>query len=120
VTGATQKNFNLLTVSIGESGTLVEFCSNWCTFVGSLYYHHITIYCFRMLINRDEDWWDNDSQLNTISMTHPRLPGEHPLSFVVNDSRMDPQPGVWYVITNHPNLNAKLVQDRSVGHVRDS
>ncbi|GKE42598.1 putative alpha/beta hydrolase fold protein [Tanacetum coccineum] len=45
---------------------------------------------------RDEDWWDNDSQLNTISMTHPRLPSEHPLSFVVNNSRMDPEPGVWY------------------------
>ncbi|PWA49913.1 hypothetical protein CTI12_AA477590 [Artemisia annua] len=45
---------------------------------------------------RDEDWWDNDSQLNTISMTHPRLPSEHPLSFDVNDSRMDPQSGVWY------------------------
>ncbi|XP_071720939.1 uncharacterized protein [Rutidosis leptorrhynchoides] len=45
---------------------------------------------------RDEDWWDNDSQLNTISMTHPRLPNEHPHYFVANGSRFQHQPGVWY------------------------
>ena len=92
VTGATQKNFNLLTVSIGESGS--SFVAT-----GVLLWVHYIIITFRMLINRDEDWWDNDSQLNTISMTHPRLPGEHPLCFDVNDSRMDPQPGVWYTLT---------------------
>ncbi|KAG8068753.1 hypothetical protein GUJ93_ZPchr0005g15635 [Zizania palustris] len=27
---------------------------------------------------RDEDWEDNDGALNTISMTHPRIPIEHP------------------------------------------
>ncbi|CAA3015706.1 lipase [Olea europaea subsp. europaea] len=26
----------------------------------------------------DEDWWDNDGALNTISITHPRFPVEHP------------------------------------------
>ncbi|XP_044488551.1 lipase-like [Mangifera indica] len=46
---------------------------------------------------RDEDWWDNDGALNTISMTHPRLPVEHPSKFVVNDSDCQPlQPGIWY------------------------
>ncbi|XP_011071131.1 uncharacterized protein LOC105156632 [Sesamum indicum] len=46
---------------------------------------------------RDEDWWDNDGALNTISMTHPRLPVEHPSHFVVKDSECQPlQPGIWY------------------------
>ncbi|GER56023.1 alpha/beta-Hydrolases superfamily protein, partial [Striga asiatica] len=46
---------------------------------------------------RDEDWWDNDGALNTISMTHPRFPVEHPSHFVVKDSECQPvQPGIWY------------------------
>ncbi|KAI8528212.1 hypothetical protein RHMOL_Rhmol12G0133100 [Rhododendron molle] len=46
---------------------------------------------------RDEDWWDNDGALNTISMTHPRLPVEHPSQLVVRDSDCQPlQPGIWY------------------------
>ncbi|XVF85030.1 hypothetical protein PTKIN_Ptkin17bG0085900 [Pterospermum kingtungense] len=46
---------------------------------------------------RDEDWGDNDGALNTISMTHPRLPVEHPSRFIVNDSEGLPlQPGIWY------------------------
>ncbi|RAL40004.1 hypothetical protein DM860_008144 [Cuscuta australis] len=46
---------------------------------------------------RDEDWWDNDGALNTISMTHPRLPVEHPSHNVVADSDCQPlQPGIWY------------------------
>ncbi|KAG5541292.1 hypothetical protein RHGRI_021208 [Rhododendron griersonianum] len=47
---------------------------------------------------RDEDWQDNDGELNTISMTHPHLPTEHPHSFVANDSELllQPQPGIWY------------------------
>ncbi|EPS71993.1 hypothetical protein M569_02762, partial [Genlisea aurea] len=46
---------------------------------------------------RDEDWWDNDGALNTISMTHPRLPAEHPSHFVVKESECRPmQPGIWY------------------------
>ena len=46
---------------------------------------------------RDEDWWDNDGALNTISMTHPRFPVEHPSHHVVNDSECQPmQPGIWY------------------------
>ncbi|GLT64065.1 hypothetical protein SLA2020_365790 [Shorea laevis] len=46
---------------------------------------------------RDEDWQDNDGALNTISMTHPRLPIEHPSHFVENDSECQPlQPGIWY------------------------
>ncbi|KAL9258203.1 Lipase-like protein [Drosera capensis] len=46
---------------------------------------------------RDEHWWDNDGALNTVSMTHPRLPIEHPHRFVANDSECHPlQPGIWY------------------------
>ncbi|XP_042430670.1 lipase-like [Zingiber officinale] len=46
---------------------------------------------------RDEDWEDNDGALNTISMTHPRLPMEHPNKFVADDSKCHPlQPGIWY------------------------
>ncbi|XP_051149122.1 uncharacterized protein LOC127263881 [Andrographis paniculata] len=45
----------------------------------------------------DEDWRDNDGALNTVSMTHPRLPFEHPSCSVVNDSYAQPsQPGIWY------------------------
>ncbi|KAK8512848.1 hypothetical protein V6N12_030260 [Hibiscus sabdariffa] len=48
-------------------------------------------------ICRDKDWQDNDGALNTISMTHPRLPFEHPSRLVVNDSDCLPlQPGIWY------------------------
>lgn len=46
---------------------------------------------------RDEDWEHNDGALNTISMTHPRLPVEHPNFHVVDDSECHPlQPGIWY------------------------
>ncbi|XP_078148497.1 uncharacterized protein LOC144543917 [Carex rostrata] len=46
---------------------------------------------------RDEDWEDNDGALNTISMTHPRIPIEHPSCFVVNGLDCHPlQPGIWY------------------------
>ncbi|XP_058076616.1 uncharacterized protein LOC131225170 [Magnolia sinica] len=46
---------------------------------------------------RDEDWHDNDGALNTISMTHPRIPTEHPSHLVVDDSECNHlQPGIWY------------------------
>ncbi|MCD7460012.1 hypothetical protein HAX54_042661 [Datura stramonium] len=46
---------------------------------------------------RDEDWWDSDGALNTISMTHPRFPVEHPSHLVIKDSDCQPlQPGIWY------------------------
>ncbi|CAM0879907.1 unnamed protein product [Alopecurus aequalis] len=46
---------------------------------------------------RDEDWEDNDGALNTISMTHPRIPVEHPSRFVEHDSDCHPlRPGIWY------------------------
>ncbi|KAJ4955175.1 hypothetical protein NE237_011958 [Protea cynaroides] len=46
---------------------------------------------------RDEDWQDNDGALNTISMTHPRIPVEHPSRIIVDDSECQPlQPGIWY------------------------
>ncbi|XP_047058137.1 lipase-like [Lolium rigidum] len=46
---------------------------------------------------RDEDWEDNDGALNTFSMTHPRIPVEHPSLFVEYDSDCHPlQPGIWY------------------------
>lgn len=47
-------------------------------------------------MGRDEDWEDNDGALNTVSMTHPWLPVEHPSHFVVDDSECHPlQPGIW-------------------------
>ncbi|KAL0795344.1 hypothetical protein Bca101_066721 [Brassica carinata] len=46
---------------------------------------------------RDEDWQDNDGALNTISMTHPRIPVEHSNLIVQSDSDCLPlQPGIWY------------------------
>lgn len=52
-----------------------------------------------MWINRDEDWHDNDGALNTISMTHPRFPTEHPSRLVEDDSECQPfLPGIWFVI----------------------
>ncbi|CAM8876713.1 unnamed protein product [Rhodiola kirilowii] len=46
---------------------------------------------------RDEDWQDNDGALNTISMTHPRIPIEQPSHFVVNDFDCQAlEPGIWY------------------------
>ncbi|XP_048551269.1 lipase-like [Triticum urartu] len=46
---------------------------------------------------RDEDWEDNDGALNTFSMTHPRIPVEHPSLLVEDDSnRHRLQPGIWY------------------------
>ncbi|KAJ7943682.1 Lipase [Quillaja saponaria] len=46
---------------------------------------------------RDEDWQANDGALNTISMTHPLLPIEHPSRFVENDSDCQPlKSGIWY------------------------
>jgi hypothetical protein len=52
---------------------------------------------------RDEDWEDNDGALNTFSMTHPRIPVEHP-SVPVEEEEGDGadgccrplRPGVWY------------------------
>ena len=45
---------------------------------------------------RDEDWEDNDGALNTIAMTHPWLPVEHPSHLVVDDSKCHPlRPGIW-------------------------
>ncbi|KAH0864368.1 hypothetical protein HID58_081579 [Brassica napus] len=46
---------------------------------------------------RDEDWQDNDGALNTVSMTHPRIPVEHSNLVVRSDSDCLPlQPGIWY------------------------
>jgi hypothetical protein len=48
---------------------------------------------------RDQDWEDNDGALNTFSMTHPRIPGEHPSLLVDNDSDCHPlRPGIWFVL----------------------
>ncbi|XBI67208.1 hypothetical protein VPH35_046607 [Triticum aestivum] len=50
---------------------------------------------------RDEDWEDNDGALNTFSMTHPRIPVEHPSLLVEDDSnRHRLQPGIWYGIVS--------------------
>jgi hypothetical protein len=57
-------------------------------------------YTLSECVNRDEDWQDNDGALNTISMTHPHIPVEHPSQFVGHDSECQPlQPGIWLVIT---------------------
>ncbi|PWZ15378.1 Lipase [Zea mays] len=46
---------------------------------------------------RDEDWEDNDGALNTFSMTHPRIPVEHPSVQVEKDEDCRPlRPGIWY------------------------
>ncbi|PUZ69342.1 hypothetical protein GQ55_2G100100 [Panicum hallii var. hallii] len=47
---------------------------------------------------RDEDWEDNDGALNTFSMTHPRVPDEHPSVPVEEDGAggRSLRPGVWY------------------------
>ncbi|CAN6197556.1 unnamed protein product [Urochloa humidicola] len=46
---------------------------------------------------QDEDWEDNDGALNTFSMTHPRVPVEHPSAMVEEDGGGRPlRPGVWY------------------------
>ncbi|KAF3774353.1 Lipase [Nymphaea thermarum] len=45
---------------------------------------------------RDEDWHDNDGAVNTISMTHPRIPVEHPSQFVADDQHHPLRPGIWY------------------------
>lgn len=51
---------------------------------------------------RDEDWQENDGALNTISMTRPLLPVEHPSRFVKDDSECHPlQPGIWLVFMHH-------------------
>ncbi|CAA2954761.1 Phospholipase A(1) [Olea europaea subsp. europaea] len=58
---------------------------------------------------RDEDWWDNDGALNTISMTHPRFPVEHPSHFIVQDSDCQPLlPGIWFVTSYHSSTMGKL------------
>lgn len=61
---------------------------------------------------RDEDWWDNDGALNTVSMTHPRLPIEHPSRFVENDSDCQPlEPGIWlvsFLLTAFTNISDRV------------
>ncbi|XP_076928839.1 uncharacterized protein LOC143592951 [Bidens hawaiensis] len=72
---------------------------------------------------RDEDWWDNDGQLNTISMTHPRLPLEHPHRFVPSGFKFKPQPGVWYCETvkaYHTQFVLSIQTESHIGHLYDS
>lgn len=64
---------------------------------------------------RDEDWQDNDGALNTISMTHPRLPIEHPSRLVINDSDCQPlQPGIWLVTPTLVSLIYYLQSNYSI------
>ncbi|MQL76891.1 hypothetical protein Taro_009286 [Colocasia esculenta] len=64
---------------------------------------------------RDEDWEDNDGSLNTISMTHPWMPTEHPNHLVVDDSECHPmQPGIWYYkILEADHISFILGRDRA-------
>lgn len=65
-----------------------------------------------MKYDRDEDWQDNDGALNTVSMTHPRIPVEHPNHLVVDDSECQPlQTGIWFAPFV---LNFKLVETSSL------
>ncbi|XP_027362830.1 uncharacterized protein LOC113870436 [Abrus precatorius] len=58
----------------------------------------------------NEDWQENDGALNTISMTHPRFPIEHPSCLVEQDSDCEPlQSGIWYY---------KLVEGDHVAFIR--
>ncbi|KAK1291744.1 hypothetical protein QJS10_CPB17g01942 [Acorus calamus] len=64
---------------------------------------------------RDEDWEDNDGALNTISMTHPRLPVEHPNHLVIDESDFSPlQPGIWYYkIVEADHISFIINRDRA-------
>ena len=54
---------------------------------------------------RDGDWQDNDGALNTVSMTHPRIPVEHSNLVVRSDSDCLPlQPGIWLVLFDDNSL----------------
>lgn len=75
------------------------------------YLVHVLITCWYVLLMvlRDEDWEDNDGALNTISMTHPRIPTEHPNRLVVDDSDCHPlQPGIWLVLRSESYFNLLL------------
>ncbi|KAF0921049.1 hypothetical protein E2562_038399 [Oryza meyeriana var. granulata] len=54
---------------------------------------------------RDEDREDNDGAINTISVTHPQIPVEHPSHYIQVDADCHPlQPCIWYykiVETDH-------------------
>lgn len=58
---------------------------------------------------RNEDWQESDGEINTISMTHPRFPIEHPSHLVEQDSDYETlQPGIWYIYmynTHHHAYN---------------
>ena len=72
-----------------QSSDWTGFDSSFIDFDKSKYLH--LCYC-----NRDEDWEDNDGALNTVSMTHPRLPVEHASHLVLDESECHPmQPGIW-------------------------
>ncbi|KAK1315780.1 hypothetical protein QJS10_CPA05g00909 [Acorus calamus] len=64
---------------------------------------------------RDEDWEDNDGALNTISMTHPRLPVDHPNHLVIDESDFSPlQPGIWYYkIVEADHISFIINRDRA-------
>ncbi|KGN51773.1 uncharacterized protein LOC101219935 [Cucumis sativus] len=64
---------------------------------------------------RDEDWQENDGALNTISMTHPRFPIEHPSHFVHNESESQSwEPGIWYYkIVEADHISFIINRDRA-------
>jgi len=62
------------------------------------YFRKIILLICYLFLCRDEDWQDNDGALNTISMTHPLLPVEHPNCLVEKESDCKPlHPGIWSV-----------------------
>ena len=55
------------------------------------------LYYMSTCCGRDEDWYDNDGALNTVSQWYPRLPSEHPnceLGTEFKDGQVL-QPGIW-------------------------
>ncbi|CAL5065921.1 unnamed protein product [Urochloa decumbens] len=72
---------------------------------------------------RDEDWEDNDGALNTFSMTHPRIPAEHPS--VMEEEEDDGgggrplRPGVWYYRIVEADHMAFIINRRRGGALFD-
>ncbi|CAL5079853.1 unnamed protein product [Urochloa decumbens] len=74
---------------------------------------------------RDEDWEDNDGALNTFSMTHPRVPVEHPGVMVEEEEEEDGgggrplRPGVWYYRIVEADHMAFIINRRRGGALFD-
>ncbi|CAL5075929.1 unnamed protein product [Urochloa decumbens] len=73
---------------------------------------------------RDEDWEENDGALNTFSMTHPRIPAEHPsvMEEEEDDDGGGGRPlrlGVWYYRIVEADHMAFIINRRRGGALFD-